>query len=213
MAFGNDVARRAGKVVVFEGYDGSGKSTLISELRRRLPNASIRVVGRKAESQLVDIAKILEREDQRPDPNAEILLRIAVEFERLGIVSESLQHNDIVVCDRGFVSLVSWLDYLGVERAAFESLLVQLGDYYQSALTLVCEADFETCWTRSSQREQLSRKDRLGKEVNRRYFEQYDANIHAYAASNPGCVMIDTLVNDISGSGNQMIAAIEAHEI
>lgn len=197
-----------GRFVVLEGYDGAGKTTLINELGSRLPSRSIRVVGRKAEPSLVEIATVLERAATRPDPRSEMLLRIAVEVERTEVVSDALVGHDIVVCDRGMMSLVSWFDYLGVEREPFEPLIAGLSDYHRNAVTVVCVADFETCWARSSLRTEKSRKDRLGKTTNRRYFEMYESNVRLLASRESDVVFVNTVENDIADATDLVLEAL-----
>lgn len=204
----NDLSKN---FVVFEGYDGSGKSSLIDAVRAT-SERKVRVIGRKAEPELVDIARILEREDVRPSPHVEMLLRIAVEAEREDIVARSLLSEDLVICDRGIVSLVSWFDYLGVSREPYNAALETLLDQHRRAVTIVCTADFDTCWERSSSRpaSKQSRKDRLGKDVNRRYFAQYEANVRRYADSGSDMVFVDTENCDITESASTVLRALGA---
>ncbi|MFF0468144.1 AAA family ATPase [Micromonospora zamorensis] len=202
--------RSPGTFLVLEGYDGSGKSTLIDAVRSRLASASIRVVGRKTEPELADISKILEREDLRPDPGVEMLLRIASEVERLRIITRSLFDYDLVVCDRGMISMLSWFDYLGVLREPYEPILYRLYEHHRGALTIVCRADFETCWARSSRRSEQSRKDRLGKDLNRQYFAAYGSNVEKYAASASGVAFIDTVENDVERSSNLVLQTLQS---
>lgn len=196
--------------VVFEGYDGSGKSTLINAVLSELSGRSMRVVGRKKEPELVDISKILERDDLRPDPNVEMLLRIASEVERQKIITKSLSCHDVVLCDRGIISMVSWFDYLGVSREPYEPLLERLRGYHQNALTIVCVADFDTCWKRSSIRPEQSRKDRLGVDVNRRYFSLYEANVQAHADSGADVLFIDTVKTKVFQSTELILEALRS---
>lgn len=187
--------------VVFEGYDGSGKTSLIRELKK-FTDISTYLVGRKAEFELVGIASILEQEEVRPSAAAEMLLRIAVEVERGRIAERISASVDLPIFDRGIVSLISWFDYLDVDRAAYEPLIQECLNYYQNAFTVVCRADFDTCWERSSSRpeEQKSRKDRLGKEVNRRFFMQYESNLLKYADRNPDLLLVDTVDSSVDES-------------
>ncbi|WP_280456177.1 AAA family ATPase [Nocardia brasiliensis] len=198
--------------VVFEGYDGSGKSSLIDALRS-VSGRSVRVIGRKLEPELVDIARILEREDKRPNPSVEMLLRIAVEAEREQIISQSLASNDLIICDRGFASLVSWFDYLDVDREPYNTVLDSLLACHRRSVTIACTADFDTCWERSSSRPDAkkSRKDRLGKDVNRRYFDQYEANVRRYADSGSNVVFVDTMRSNIPQSTALIVQALEKH--
>jgi thymidylate kinase len=198
-------------LVVFEGYDGSGKTSLIEALRAHTCVAS-RVVGRKAEPELAVIAGILEREDMRPTADGEMLLRIAVEVERARIIARSAERRELVICDRGIVSMLSWFDYLDVTRKPYETLIRELLRHYESAVTVVCQADFDTCWRRSSSRPdcELSRKDRLGMEMNRRYFAQYEANLRRFAETAGDVVFVDTANSDIVESTRVMVDALQA---
>lgn len=208
----NSVEDQAQKrFVVFEGYDGSGKSTLIKAVRSSLHEKSTCVVGRKSEPELIDISKIIEREDLRTDPNVEMLLRISLEVERQKIITKSILSHDVVMCDRGVISLVSWFDYLGVPKGPYKPLLKQLNAYYQNALTVVCRANFETCWQRSSSRSEQSRKDRLGMDVNRRYFSLYESNIQSHANSGSKVLFVDTVDMDITQSTALVVESLKSH--
>ncbi|UFS58713.1 AAA family ATPase [Subtercola endophyticus] len=200
------------KFVVFEGYDGSGKSTLINALVSSEATGSVRVVGRKKESELVEIAKVLERDDLRPDPRAEMLLRIAVEVERLNIISRSLLTHDVVVCDRGPISMIAWFRYLEVPSKAYEGLLEELWSFYRDSVTVVCRADFATCWQRSSGRLGQSRKDRLGEDANRRFFDQYQETVTSSGAS-IALIDIDTVNADVSTSLDEVLEAMRSNGI
>ncbi|MER5486659.1 AAA family ATPase [Streptomyces sp. NPDC002812] len=202
--------RSLGCFVTFEGYDGAGKSSLISSVREILKHKSIRVVGRKTEPELVDISRVLEREDLRHHGNVEVLLRIALEIEREGIVDRSRLNNDITFCDRGVISLISWFDYLGVPREPCERLLNGLMDYHSNALTVVCAADFDTCWKRISSRSEQSRKEKLGKDVNSEYFAMYEANVLRYAETAAEVVFVDTVGLDLAESTSQVVQALQS---
>src|SRR4051812_22199648 len=121
--------------VVFEGYDGAGKTSLIKSLKSST-DISTYVVGRKAEVELVGIASILEQE-VRPSAAAEMLLRIAVEVERGEIAEKTSASVDLHIFDRGVVSLLSWFDYLDVDRSAYEHLIKECLGFYQNAFTVV----------------------------------------------------------------------------
>jgi thymidylate kinase len=198
------------RFIVLEGYDGSGKSTIINALRTRLSERSTRVVGRKNEPELADISKILERDDLRPDPKVEMLLRIASEVERQNVITRSLSSHEVVLLGRGVVSLVSWFDYLDVSRRPYEPLLKRLREFHQNALTVVCRAAFETCLERSSIRSEQSQKDRLGKDVNRRYFRLYEANVESHAKSGSDIVFINTVGVDVTQSTELVLEALES---
>lgn len=202
--------RSLGDFVTFEGYDGAGKSSLISGVREMLAHKSIHVVGRKTEPELVEISRVVEREDLRHRGNVEVLLRIALEIERESIITRSRLNNDMTVCDRGVINLISWFDYLGVPRDPCERLLQGLMDYHSNALTVVCAADFDTCWKRISSRSEQSRKEKLGKDVNSKYFAMYEANVLRYAETAADVVFVDTVGLDLAESTSQVVQALQS---
>lgn len=204
-ANGEDMQRR---FVTFEGYDGSGKSSLIDAVCTSLAQKDIRVVGRKGEPELRGISSMLECEDLRPHPDVEVLLRIALEIERGYIIDRSLLDHDMVFCDRGMISLLSWFDYLHVAREKYEPLLQALMDYYCGSLTIVCRADFDTCWTRISSRSSKSWKERQGIDANRRYFAMYEDSIRRYAAAGSDLVFVDTIESSLVESVTQVGRAL-----
>ncbi|MFC8240601.1 AAA family ATPase [Streptomyces chartreusis] len=201
--------RSLGGFVTFEGYDGAGKSSLINGVREMLTEKSIRVVGRKTEPELADISRVLECEDLQHHGSVEVLLRIALEIEREGIITRSRLNGDMVVCDRGVISLISWFDYLGVPREPCERLLQGLMDYHSKALTFVCAADFDTCWRRISSRGEQSRKEKLGKDVNYKYFSMYEANVLRYAETSADVLFIDTVGLSLAESTSQVVQALQ----
>jgi len=136
-----------------------------------------------------------------------MLLRIAVEIERTRIICRTLETGAVVVADRGVTSMRAWFDYLAVARQPFEPLLDELDGFYQGALTVVCSADFDTCWTRSTARGAQSRKDRLGPDLNRRYFEQYQGNVAALLTSGSDVVVIDTIAASVQRATEALLRA------
>jgi thymidylate kinase len=187
-------------IVVFEGYDGSGKTSLIKDLRERSADGRIRVVGRKNEPELRLMSSAIEDESEWLQHDTEILLRFALETGRQHIVRAALSSNELVVLDRGVPSLVSWIDYYQLPRSPFEALERECLKLYHNALLVVCVADFETCWSRIEEKESLSKKERLGREVNRRFYEQYVANVERLACLHAEVVHIDTASRNLSES-------------
>ena len=166
-----------GTLVTFEGYDGAGKTTLIEAVSTALGHTTRRVVGRKNEPELQEISGVIEAASSRPHPEVELLLRIGLEMERGHVIADAQQHYEMVWCDRGVISLVSWFDYLGVSRVPFEPLVRRIEDRYRDTITIVCSADFDTCWGRVSDRPHPSPKEQLGSAANRRFFSMYEANV------------------------------------
>lgn len=196
------------RLVIVEGYDGSGKSSLIEAVCTGLAGKNIRVVGRKAEPELLGISSVLENERMRPQSDVEVLLRIALETERKYVVDRSIRNHDLVFCDRGIISLLSWFDYLRVAREPYEPLLQGLMNYYRDCLTIVCRADFDTCWTRIDARSSKSWKEQQGMDVNRRYFTMYEDSVRRYSAAGTDLVFVDTTESSLAESTTEIRHAL-----
>lgn len=160
-------------VLIFEGYDGSGKSTLIAELLVALHGKTVRVIGRKTEEQLIAISRIIEDPDHSLSNEAEMLLRVALELERLIIVSECRSRFDYVIMDRGPISVKAWARYYDLKFAEYKSLFETIERRLVGATVFLCHCDFEQCWSRIGGKEAPSKKELLGKETNRVWFERY----------------------------------------
>jgi thymidylate kinase len=201
------------KIVTFEGYDGAGKSTLIDAVRDLLRPSTVRVVGRKHEPELRGISAVVEGADPRPHPEVEMLLRLGLELERQHVIDDALNSHDLVCCDRGLISLVSWFDYLEVAPQPFEGLVRQLEERYRASLIIVCTADFEQCWARVAGRPDPSPKERLGIEANRRFFSLYDANVAKYAQLGFDIVRVDTANSTTPDSARAIMNTLISREL
>lgn len=194
------------RFLTFEGYDGSGKSTLIDQIHAAWSSPTpLRVVGRKNEPQLRGISRAIETDDLRHSPEVEMMLRIALEKERGHIVRTAVTSGALVVCDRGIVSLVSWFDYLDVDRAPYRSIVSPIEDRYRDAVTIVCSADFDTCWSRIEDRPERSSKELLGPDANRLFFSQYQSNLDYYASKDFDIVLIDTVALSIDEAAGRAV--------
>ncbi len=115
----------AGRFIVFEGGEGSGKTTQLRGLAQRLRNAGFEVVetfepgaterGRTFRAALLD--------DHRPlDPRAELLLMNADRAQHISeVVAPALAAGSIVLCDRHSPSSIVYQGAargLGVELVA-----------------------------------------------------------------------------------------------
>lgn len=196
--------------VTFEGYDGAGKTTLIEAVRESMGTSRTRVIGRKNESELQSISGVIENSYPRPHPEVEVLLRMGLEMERQRIVAQALPRHDLVVCDRGVISLGSWFDYLDVSREPFEPLMKQISEYYRNSVMIVCTADFDTCWSRVADRPNPSPKEQLGVDTNRRYFAMYESNIAACVQAGFDVIRIDTAHSSVAESSSAIIEALRS---
>lgn len=144
-----------GKLFVFEGIDGSGKTTQIHEIKKYLENLGHECVYLKMPSDRMRNLKVFNDYDNSKDDKMRTLinltnLTIMVSGDRLiqqdEIIIPSLKQNKIVLCDRycftGYVRCNDFLISKICER------------FIEPNLTFVCDCDVETAKQRV-----LSRKN------------------------------------------------------
>jgi thymidylate kinase len=199
-------------LVVFEGYDGAGKTSLIEAVRGLLSGQNVRIIGRKNEPELRDISRAVERVELPPHVDVELLLRISLEIERTYIVDREIAVGNLAFYDRGLISLRSWFDYHEVRSDDYEPLLRRLLDFHRDSITVVCKADFETCWSRISEKPEKSWKERQGVDDNRRYFSMYEGNIRRYAAESE-MLVIDTVGLSIAQSAAEVVRFLASRRL
>lgn len=197
------------RLVIFEGYDGAGKSSLIRTVCDSLTVQPIRIVGRKTEPNLIPISSAIENESGQLRPDAEILLRFALETARQEIVRQAASSGSLIMLDRATPSLLAWIDYYGLQWSQYEALARMQLDFYRNALLVICLADFETCWSRIESKEIHSKKERLGREINRRYYDLYMANLNRYAVEFQQVVSVDCVGQSLSDSAAQIKREVE----
>ena len=111
-----------GKFIVFEGIDGSGKTTQINEISKWLPNSGLvdkdskliitrepggSLLGQKLRRLILD-----NNEDINPSSLAELLLYSADRAEHIyKIISPALKNNDWVISDRFTGSTLAYQGY------------------------------------------------------------------------------------------------------
>lgn len=134
-----------GKLIVFEGIDGSGKTTLIKYLQEYLQNKGFSVVYVKMPSDRIRNLKIFDDFDNSKDNSIrEIIdltnLTIMVSGDRLlqqdEIIIPALKQNKIVICDR--------YCFTGYVRCS-KPIIYQLSKrFLQPDLCLLCDCKLET---------------------------------------------------------------------
>ena len=187
-------------ILIFEGYDGAGKGTLIDAVRDYFSDKTIRVIGRKNEIQLQPISNLIEDETKKYSLDTELLLRIALEKERQKIISDAIRKYDIVILDRGFISLRSWVYHYHLEISNYINLFETLEKEIKKSTVIFCSADFETCWERINQKDSKSKKELLGKEENKRFHTEHKEVFDKYQNDNTTKIIVDTAHQSINKS-------------
>jgi dTMP kinase len=117
----SEVTGPAGRLIVFEGTDGSGKSTQLPRLAERLEAAGLRVVETREpyDCPAGRAIRAMARSGERVAPEQEL----AWFFEQRRahvreVVRPALARGDIVLSDRYFVSTAAYQGARGLDAAA-----------------------------------------------------------------------------------------------
>jgi dTMP kinase len=115
----------AGWFIVFEGVDGSGKSTQIDLLSMKLRDQGIdHILEREPSDGSIGlfIRHYAEAGDRYLSPEAEALLFTADRFEHSKRISQILDQGTTVICDRYYHSTLAYQGAAGVEVAWLRDL-------------------------------------------------------------------------------------------
>ena len=170
---------KKGYFIVFEGPDGSGKSTVSQAVYERLDSEKWDVVltrepgGSRIAEVIRDI--ILDTRNVEMDPRTEALLYAASRRQHLREkVLPAIEKGKIVLCDR-FVD--SSLAYQAYGREIELDKVVAINDFaiegYYPDLTIFLDIDAKTGLERLADRKNLDRLDIEGLEFHQRVFAGY----------------------------------------
>lgn len=182
----------SGKLITFEGGEGSGKSTQAELLAERLRTLGLTVVLTREPggSPFAERIRELILSERPVAPETEFLLFAAARTEHLAVtVAPALRRGAWVICDRFIDSTrVYQGDLWGLDRdliAAIEGYTVAP---YLPDLTLVLDVSVETGMARAKARGELSRYDAARAEQH----EVVRKGFLAIAAREPQrCVVLD----------------------
>lgn len=99
---------KKGKLIIFEGGEGSGKTTLVANLKLALENEAIKVITTRepggtlyAEEVRSALIKKRENSEDYPTPLAQLLGFYSARFDHIEkVIIPALKRNEIVLCDR-----------------------------------------------------------------------------------------------------------------
>jgi dTMP kinase len=147
-----------GKLITWEGLDGSGKSTQLAIESERLRRKGFRVTatrepGGTAVGQQVRVI-VLHAPRGSVTPLTELALMFAARAQHIEeVILPALQAGDVVLCDRFTDSSLAYQGYgRGIPLEAILGLETMLCQGVRPDLTLILEIDPETGARRSGQR-------------------------------------------------------------
>lgn len=162
------------KVLLFEGSDGAGKTTLIDNFTSYLNRSgkTFLLVGRDYNKPINTITQIIQDKELEVNSTSEILLRLARESERIKVVNQELNNYDYIILDRSFVSATSWIKYYNLSSITYSNIVSELVNSIGSCNLVYCFLSFEESWARTNSRtdKALSKKEEKGKQENEKIF-------------------------------------------
>lgn len=198
------------KFIVFEGLDGSGKTTLIKKLAEELSQQSISYVQTREPggSKLGDELRhmILRTSGEAPVPRAELLMYEAARAQHVDLlIRPSLANNKWVLCDRFSASSLA---FQAGGRKIAEEAVVWLNSFATDQLipdlTVLLDLTVEESEKRRSSRNEAA--DRMEQE-NKDFHERIRHNFLKQAAQDSQ----KWLVLDASLSPDQLHSTLLKH--
>ena len=156
--------------ITFEGIEGSGKSSLIAQLKKYFKSSKLEAFFSKEPGGTdlgKEIRKILLNPKYSFDPTSELLLLLADRAEHVQkIIQPNLQKNKLIFCDR---YLDSTLAYQGSGRNLDKKIIKEMFkvlDFPIPDLTILLDVPVQIGLSRARKRNKLDR------------FEKEDLNFH-----------------------------------
>ena len=156
--------------ITFEGIEGSGKSSLIAQLKKYFKSSKLEAFFSKEPGGTdlgKEIRKILLNPKYSLDPTSELLLLLADRAEHVQkIIRPNLQKNKLIFCDR---YLDSTLAYQGSGRNLDKKIIKEMFkalDFPIPDLTILLDVPVQIGLSRARKRNKLDR------------FEKEDLNFH-----------------------------------
>jgi dTMP kinase len=124
-------------IFIFEGCEGSGKSTIIKEIKRKLIEVGIdedKILITKEPGSNIPVNKNIRKTifDTDMDPVTEAYLYAADRSEHVrNILEPNVYSDNIVLCDR---SIYSSIVYQGIARGLGESTIYEINKYAMEPL-------------------------------------------------------------------------------
>ena len=170
--------------IVFEGLDGSGKSTLIERFFKSLKERNVPYVftsdpgGTKVGDA---VREILLDKGQKPEPLTELLLYQASRAELVGkVIGPSLKSKKWVISDRFYPSTLSFQGYArGIDVAKIDWLNKLVTNKFKPNYVVWVNTSLEVCQERLEKRlsdgESLNRLDGEKLSFHQKVYEGYKA--------------------------------------
>jgi dTMP kinase len=187
------MSKPAGKFIVFEGGEGSGKDTQIEILKNRLSADKTIYTREPGGTETAEkIRQLLLNEDVSMSPKTELALFCGARADHVEkIIKPSLEAGKIVISNRFDLSTFAYQIY-GREQHEYAGFLTQMNDYVMVECKpdayIYVQLDVEEGLRRVSRRsEDDNRLDKESLDFHRRVMEGYNK----LAAERDNCFIVD----------------------
>lgn len=190
-----------GKLITFEGIEGSGKTTLINNVSKYLTKKKIPHIKTSIFS-IPEVNKLIKDFILKKNTSnyTELLLFLAAHIQHIHrIIIPSIQNKICVLCDRYIYSLYAYQGYgRGIETTKIKNILKLLNFYIHPNITFFLNISVRTAIDRIETRGRL---DEIEKE-NTNFFEKVKSFYTEIAYKNNSIKIIDAeepqkKINDI----------------
>lgn len=207
-----------GLFISFEGIDGCGKTTQLTQLSTRLQSTGRHVVetvepgGTAAGRAIRSI--LLDPDHESLDKRAELLLYFASRAQNAAeVIVPALARDAVVLCDRFTDSTIV---YQGAGRGIDRATIVELhriacGEICPN-VTLLLDIDLETSLHRAQHRNQVSASNETRMDdQDRAFFERVRAGYHDLALAEPNRVRVIDARGSIESVAERVWEAVRKH--
>ena len=166
------------KIIIFEGIDGSGKTSLLKEVAARIKQKGIsnKIISREITPAATQISQSFI--GLQMPPEAELCLRIAREYINYQQIQES--SDAIFFLDRSIVTIKAISNVHGLDKNLFSSLLSRLYDQSIFSVGIVfCTLPFEIAKMRVYNRLKSEESANIGSLVE---MERHECDIKIFEA-------------------------------
>lgn len=183
-------SKRAGKFYVFEGIDGSGKTTVSRRLFEKISQESHREVLLTSEPTECWLGDSVRRSyDEDVSPFTEALLFMADRATHTERIIEWLSKGIVVLCDRYNASTLAYQGAI-LRRSMGDAAIDWLKDVskhitIEPDITFLFSISPEKALERLNERDEISKFERLG------YLKEVDSIYRMIADEDPSCFVVD----------------------
>jgi dTMP kinase len=209
---------KPGLLITFEGTEGSGKSTQITQLAERLKASgysirTLREPGGTAIGEEIRHTLQHSHQNQAMFPETELLLLNASRAQLVReIIRPALARGEIVLCDRFFDSSLAYQGYgRGLALTSVQAIIDYAVEDCRPDLTIYLHVPVAVSEARRASRQSAvpSARDRM-EESDRAFFERVEHGYLQLASADPKRIRVVDATKPINEIASQLWALVDA---